>query len=127
MFRNYFDISKLEQSNEHGNELRRIAKEAYIAEKKRQREGEALLNSVDFNAAILIWQHQVKLEIRLPDKRNLNEDALELSEREQKELNNWMLQAIYDQGGALNWPGFYYPNEQILHFVERKLKEKGFR
>lgn len=127
MFGNYFDISELEQSDERGNELRRMARDAYFAEKKRQREGEALLNSVDFDAAILVWQHQVNLEIRLANKRNLDEDALELSETEQKELNNWKLQAIYDQGGALNWPGFYYPNQQILRLVERKLKEKGVR
>ena len=123
MLRDYFDISESKQSDESGKEIRRLARDAYFAERKRQREGEALLNSVDFDAAILVWQHQVNLEIRLSNKRNINEGALGLTEKEQNELHNWKLQAIYDQGGALNWPGFYYPNPQILHLIERKLKE----
>jgi len=64
MFESYFDISGLKGSDESGNELGRIAREAYVAEKKRRREDEALLNSVDFDAAILVWQHQ-RLRSRL--------------------------------------------------------------
>ena len=127
MFRGYDDISKSKESQERGDELKRMARDAYFAEEKRQREGDALLNSVDFVVAILVWQHRVNLEIRLADKRNIDEDALGLTEKERNELHNWKLQAIYDQGGALNWPGFYYPNRQILHFVDRKLREKGLK
>ena len=127
MFRGYDDISKSKGSQESGDELRRMARDAYLAEKKRQSEGEALLDSVDFDVAILVWQHRVNLEIRLPDKRNIDEGALGLTEKEQNELHNWKLQAIYDQGGALNWPGFYHPNQQILQFVDQKLREKGLK
>ena len=127
MFRGYDDICKSKESKESGDELRRMARDAHFAEEKRQKEGEALLNSVGFVVAILVWQHRVNLEIRLPDKRNIDEDALVLTEKERTDLHNWKLQAIYDQGGALNWPGFYYPDRQILQFVERKLEEKGFR
>jgi len=41
MFRGYDDISKSKESQESGDELGRMARDAYFAEKKRQREGEA--------------------------------------------------------------------------------------
>lgn len=124
LFRGYYDISNLHQS---GEDLKKQARDAYLSERKRQEEGEALLSSVDFDAAILVWQNQVKLEIKLPKRQNLHEEDLGLTEDEQRELHNWELQAIYDQGGALNWPGFYYPNQQIIDLIERKLKEKGLK
>lgn len=127
MFKGYRDVSQLGESQLGSDDLRKMAKDSYLAEKKRQREGEALLNSVDFDAAIVVWQNRVSLEIRLSNRHNLDEAALDLSEKEQKELDNWKLQAIYDQGGALNWPGFYYPNEQIVQLINRRLKERGLK
>ena len=44
MFRDYDDISKSKERQENGDEIGRMA---YFAEKKRQREGETLLMSLE--------------------------------------------------------------------------------
>ena len=40
MFRGYDDISKSKESQESGDELRRMVRDAHFAEEKRQREGD---------------------------------------------------------------------------------------